>query len=297
MKKTQRILSGFTSIALVASLAAGSAMADENTNTQSASDTASAAASSATQSNPAASATSTVTEEATSGKGILDKLSLSYVGYFFGPAINNPLSSMQPDAVTGEASEPLNTQNYLVAGYKLTPELTLSPTLVWTLSPVREHKAALADPYLRLSHSKVVNAGSFNLGADVRAYAPVSEGSQKKGLITKIGMKQTASMDLGTSGFSVGLITFESASIFRDFAGKTPFYFAATPSVDYKILSNLSAWVSYDIDTTGYQALSPGLSWDILPTLNFSPYLDIKTGGKVALNTTSLAAVLSWKML
>ena len=43
--------------------------------------------------------------------------------------------------------------------------------------------------------------------------------------------------------------------------------------------------------------LQPGLSWDITPNLNFNPFLDLKTGGNVNLDSTSMVFTLSWKLI
>jgi hypothetical protein len=43
--------------------------------------------------------------------------------------------------------------------------------------------------------------------------------------------------------------------------------------------------------------IEPGVSWDVLPNLNFNPYLSMQTSGAVGLKTTSVGMMLSWRMI
>ena len=49
-----------------------------------------------------------------------------------------------------------------------------------------------------------------------------------------------------------------------------------------------------DNEGTDFQ---PGVLWRIIPGLEVNPYLNIYTGGKINLATTSFGMTLSWMML
>lgn len=83
------------------------------------------------------------------------------------------------------------------------------------------------------------------------------------------------------------------------------------PSINYQILPNLGVSVVYEMGAqterqdsmlnfynggAGATDLEPSLSWDVTPTFNLSPYLDIKTGQRIALDTTSYNLLLTWKL-
>lgn len=282
LKKSSAIL------ALATSLIAGSALADTDH-------------------------TSTLSAKTVAPK-LIDKLTISYLNVFYGPSIAEPIARVQPDSTTGalDPSSPLLMKNYLSVGYKINDRLTLSPTAYWLWEPVEPHTFTIRDPYVRLSNSKFLSSGKLNVAADVRLAAPVSEASRDVNRITTIASKQIATYELGkvTAGVvTYGAFHLQTKSLTSAGKGAKNLEFYAGPNVEYKLLPTLSATLLYEVGMSHLQGaslgsfnndgtdLEPGLSWDITPSINFSPFLDFKTGQRVAADTTTLGAVLTWKLL
>lgn len=247
---------------------------------------------------------------------LLDKFTVNYTNVFYGPSIAAPLENEQPGVKTARGGGALDSKNYLSVGYKITDTVRIAPVLYFRMHPTAPHEFRLRDPYLRLSNSKFFTSKNVNLSADIRYGAPLSDDSR---LNTKqIGYllsKQVLDITIPKSRVSFTVVTSAMLQLQPRTVGKvtgtpnllTELYVG--PMVNYQILPNLQATLLYEAiahsDRVGGffeqrsagTDLEPGLSWDITPKLNFSPFLDIKTGGRIAADTTSIGAVVSWTML
>ncbi len=296
MKKSRGVLFGFTILALVAS----------SVNTAKA------------EATPA----STANTQAVAPR-LLDKVSVSYANVFIGPALTDSSSGLQPNVDTGLAdpSAPLKLKNYLSTSYKLTDNTSASFTLYW-INQARGLGMTLNDPYFKVGNSKLLSLGNFNLTADVRLAVPVSQRSRDTGLLTYVMSKQVSSYEIPNSRFSLSLTTYAITNLYKDAINRNAqdddgntvskpfkaFEFYAGTSVDYKILPTLSAGLFYEmaahhpygnVDSMNNDGtdLEPNVSWDITPAINLNPYLDIKTGNRIALDTTQIGFLFSWKLL
>ncbi len=257
---------------------------------------------------------SSTTSVKTAAPKLIDKLTISYLNVFYGPSLAKPIARVQPDANTGalDPTSPLLMKNFLGVGYKINDRLTVTPTFYWLYEPVTPHTFTIRDPYVRLSNSKLLTRGDFNLAADVRVAAPVSDASRDVNRITTIASKQIASYEMGklTAGVvSYGAFHLQTKSQNSAGKGVKNLEFYAGPNVEYKLLPTLSVTLLYELGMSHLQGtslssfnndgtdLEPGLSWDITPSINFSPFLDFKTGQRVAADTTTLGAVFTWKLL
>jgi hypothetical protein len=247
---------------------------------------------------------------------ILDKLTVNYTNVFYGPSLETPLKNDQPDVMLPTSGTPLDMKNYISVGYKLTDTVRIAPVFYFRLNPTSPHEFRLQDPYLRLSNSKIFSSKRVSISADIRYGAPVSERSRQdwKSLGYFLS-KQVTDISIPDSRFSFTLIT--SAQVFLQpratgLMSGTPTILSeayAGPMVNYQILPNLQAFLLYEMvarsnrvdgllsQSSAGTDLEPGLSWDITPKLNFSPFLDIKTGGRIAADTTSIGAIVSWTLL
>ena len=289
-----------TVITLATSLIAGSVQAAVSQGSTTASANAAAAQSKASASEAAPS--------------LLKRLSASYDATLFGGRITDPLAATMPDSEgVNDVSSPIYVKNYLSANYKINDNMKIGPVLYWKNYPKNYGKrmGELQDPYIKLGHSSLISKGGFNLAADIRAAAPVSVASQTGNLITYLRSKQIASYQLPQSRFSITNTTSVYQYIYSDTTGGKSLLndLYEGLSLDYKVSSKITVGVLYEMDavrsagtsfwnyTNAGTDLEPNLSWDITPSINFNPFLDIKTGGKIKADTTQVGFNLSVKLL
>ncbi|MBI3535439.1 MAG: hypothetical protein HY072_08170 [Deltaproteobacteria bacterium] len=262
---------------------------------------------------PGYSDTQTTTAATSEAKApsIKDTMSITYVNQFFGPAVTNPFSGMQPDVNLGRGSQnaPLGLTNWLGIAFKLNqyPNIALEPVIKFELLPVREHDFTMKDPYLKLKHTKLVNIGNFNLYADLRLVPGVTTASRTKNLVGSVISKQVASYDIPDTKFCISSTTVVVASFYSGYAvGKPDLIVDVSPNVSYSLLPNLTVDLSYALETAHVRGatfsnqditLDPGITWDITPTVQFQPYLDFKLNKRVALDTTTVGFFFTAKLL
>jgi hypothetical protein len=251
---------------------------------------------------------------------LLQNVSASFVTSFKGPALSDPLAPYAPAPDGQRGTDAILFENLLTSGYKLSDVLTLGPSVAFLVTPVFGKEFTLLDPYLKLSHSKVMSTENFNLAASVRIYAPLSSKSQANGYITNLRSDQSMSYTIPNSRFSLGLNTFIALPIAKkavvtNSTGKVTTLNSTTvyagPNVSYQITPSLAATLLAEMGAsrqygagltefnarTDYTNLAPGMSWDILPGMNLSPYLNIPIGYRIAADTTTLGCDFVWKFL
>lgn len=251
---------------------------------------------------------------------ILQNVSATFITSLKGPAMTDPRSPYMPTASGQRGDSAILFENLLSTGYKLSDVLSLGPNVPFTFSPVFGTQAGLLDPYLKLSHAKVLSTDNFNLAATLRVYAPISDSSKANGYITILRSDQSMSYSIPNSRFSLGLSTFVALPIAKKavivnakgepttlnsttvYAGPNVSY-QITPSLAATLLAEMGASRQYGAGLTDFYArtdytnLAPGLSWDIMAGMNLSPYLNIPIGYRIAADTTTLGLDFSWKFL
>jgi hypothetical protein len=277
------------------------------------------------------SGSTTATTQATA-PSLMDRLSASYTGVYFGASISDPLANYQPDENTGKlnadpeghANRNGFMKNTFDVGYKVNDQIKIRPTLYFGTREYANEAFTLRDPYLRIQHASLFSAGKLNVTGDLRLGVGVSENSlaankhgyvhMRSNISYDVSPRLTASM-LGyveqaiygsTSGARINAHTGKSS------AGKgnaTDFY--AGPQLEYRLSPTMTVSMLYEmtasrsrtaglteITSEGYVTdLEPGLNWDITPKVSFSPFLNLTTGNRIAADTTTLGAVLSLKLL
>ena len=80
------------------------------------------------------------------------------------------------------------------------------------------------------------------------------------------------------------------------------------PNVNYQISPTLLVTLLYEMRgshtfgdkfgklNSGGTDLQPGLTWDVTPHLMLNPYLNLLTGGKVNLSTTTFGLLANWNL-
>lgn len=249
-------------------------------------------------------ASSSTASKLSTAKKIRQDLTSSYFGIFTGGAANDPLAKVQPDLETG-----VTLDNQLTLGYKITPKLTASINPVYTIRALGNDGMTASN--VRLSHSSLISRGGFNLGADLRAYPGVTDDLKASNINLYLRSDQVASYTIPGSRFGLGLITsvrnYQRNS--KADANAMDFKFKAIPNAEYRVSSKLAVTAMYEMamaHNKGDPATSmnnagtyfePGLSWDISPTMNLNPYVDIATGTQIKAATSQIGAILAWKLL
>ena len=268
----------------------------------------------------------------TQATSVMDKISASFATSLYGgPALTDPLSPYAPNVALGRGNRDESTATFLRSGiganYKLSDTLSVGPTVSFdlkTFSPGEGAALTLLDPYVKLSHSKLISSGNLSLSGSVRLYAPVSTASQNAGIITIVRSDQSLNYTISDSRLSLGLNTFIAGSIVKKATISVPdetgalksktlnaLTVYAGPNVSYQMTPSLAAVLVAEMGAsrkmgsgltdfytrTDYTNLAPGVSWDIMPGMNFSPALSIPIGQRIALDTTSLYFDFSWKFL
>jgi hypothetical protein len=229
-----------------------------------------------------------------------------YFGLFFGPSLTNPTARYQP-GFEGEldASRPIVLRNFVNLGYSINNEMQLTATGAWTDSPIDGQEFILRDPQLRVSHNSLVSTGGFNLYGDVRAVFPMSDASREQDIRFGLQVFTFPTWESGRWLFAV----WASASTYifgpQGSGNDLELYFG--PNVSYQVSPKVSLTLLYEtgaahsFGSPAFQlvndgsAIQPGVSWDILPTLNLSPFLNIPTTQTPTLAATSFGASIWWK--
>jgi hypothetical protein len=265
-----------------------------------------------------------------SGKG-----SLTYVGSFTGSSLTSPFSAYQPDADTGYATTsedsgvpgvskekanggPINILHSLGLNYKVSSTVSVRPVFVFKQEPMGK-ELSLDASYVAASLAPI-NLGGPTLANSIRFYLPTTAGLKKQGLYTTIRAIQSLSYDIPDTKISTNLSTFVQSYIhdmdqYRKGTGgpkyKEPYALRlyAGPNVSYQLTDTLGVGLVYEMQARSRRRsiatfdsdistnLGPSMSWDVTPAINFAPYLDIKTGNRISLDTTQIAADLTIKLL
>lgn len=249
-------------------------------------------------------------ETSVSRERLIDQFSVSYQNVFSGPSLENPAAALRPDAEAENGEGPLTTENTLSAGYKINENLSVGPVMVFHWHPVTDHEFELADPYAKAAHAQLLNSGYFNLAADLRMSAPISEESRENGLITSLASEQVSTLEVGKSGFILTLTTFLQRNFHKPGESDVDdLEFHFKPAVGYRLLPNLLANIVYerkmahtrDQDLTQVHnkgnVIQPGVAWDITKTLNFSPYVDVNIDKQITAASATVGASLNWQLL
>jgi len=306
MKKRAVILNGITTLALVAGMSAQAASSNGSSSVQ---------------------------VKKVLGLEV-DKMILRYDGLFQGAKVTDPVSRIMPDPITGkdDPSGQININHNVSAGYQLSKSVALTAVLdcdsnagtqTWKTFEMR-------DPWLRLAKTGLVKAGNYTLNADLRLFAPTSIRSGSRSDVSAagdrsetvanrnftIGTKTVSQLSIPGSRFSAVMynrVYVYSQTAFGELnqgSGGRQFRLYMGPELDYQISPKVTAWLLYEADGYHHSVamkdgsrweagtdLEPGISWDVTPNLNLSPFVDIKTGGTISLDTTQIGLSVGFKML
>jgi len=230
----------------------------------------------------------------------------SYAGVYIGSSLINPLDSHQPDAATdasiGKAG--VFVDHGVVLGYRLTDRFSLRAA-----GGARQTAGVgftVADPSLRANMARIATIGPATINAELRYIIPATKPNAYAGHYGTVQLRQAVAIPFGKSRFSATLYLRETTAILSDYKGQATLSLYGGPQLEYQIAPTVQLWGILEssaahVAGSGFSGqfddFEPGLSWDITPTVSFSPFLDIKMATAPSINTTSVNAMLVWSLL
>jgi hypothetical protein len=231
-----------------------------------------------------------------------------YFGLFFGPSVTDPTARYQP-GFDGELDpgRPVVLKNYLNLGYSLSDSIQLTVTAPWTMAPIDDQKFLVRDPSIRLSHNSLLSSGSFNFYGDIRIFFPVTPISRDEDLLAGFQTFVFPSIDSGKWTFAVWASA--QSNFYGDAGRGNDLELYLGPNASMQISDKLAVNLLFEMGashvfgapawqlTSDGTGLQPGVSWDITPNFNLSPFLNISITQAPGIDTTSIGASLWWRML
>lgn len=239
------------------------------------------------------------------------KIKASLESRFFGPSLANINSSLRPDLNTGKPNPrtPLKADTNLYVSYRL-PKVGLGVGVTTELLTVQSHDLTFKDPQVFVKGNKLITAENFSLDGFVRFFPGVSASSRSYDQIASIRFDQLSNYRFANSRWSLNSYAFVQPVFYNTLSkGSRDYKLFLLGGADYKISSNLSAnftwkkWMSHTpgnplFDINGDLTLAgPGLSYNVLPNLSLSPYVDFSLGTRVAADTTTVGMFLWWGII
>jgi hypothetical protein len=244
-----------------------------------------------------------------SDDGLAGELSAEFFAVFYGPSIGKP-SAYQPTPYGEKDIEhPVVLRNFLGVGYNVTDEIAITPTASWLWSPIGRSVFTLQDPYIRVSHSSVWSTSITNLYSDFRVHLPITRLSQDERMLLGVQTFNSFVMDVPGTSLSVGTYASARMNFFGKMAYGNDLELYLAPNLNYQYSDNASVILVYEMNavhvlgTQAWQlensgtALQPGMAWLVTDRLMLNPYLNIATGGRVSLSSTSIGLNLSLRMI
>lgn len=239
-----------------------------------------------------------------------DPIFLQYYGVLFGPGLKHT-SAYQPTPSGGvDRNFPVQMKNFLGLGYQFTDSISLTPTAYWVWRPVMGQNLTLMDPFIRLANTQLINTHHFNLYGDLRVHFGVSSHSRQNDYITGFQTFQALSFVPDEDG-QVILSLYGSAryNVFgkQGRGSDVELYLAphlsvqVVPSIAFTLLYEMQAVHPFGarvgtLDNDGTD-LQLGVAWELSPTVNLNPYVNVYPGDTLSLESSSFGMTLSWKMI
>lgn len=246
-----------------------------------------------------------------------DSIAIEYSNTFIGPSLSDPTTTTHYDDQAEDHQGSLVLENAVLAGYRLSPDITLGAVTKWNWhapepnSETQTQAFELLDPYLKLSHNKLYSAGNFSLGADLRLSAPISRDSKEQGLMTSFASEQVVTYEIPRSPFALELTTFIQGNFYRHEGNQEGDHLELhfSPAAKYQLAKSLSAKVTYELthsqarfsDLTAQQPegslVEVGLTWNVTENLKVAPNIHTRTSRPLMADSLTLGAKVDWALL
>lgn len=239
------------------------------------------------------------------------RVGLSVGAETYGPSLTE-WDARRPDINKGTADNP---KDLVRTKLKFTPSYKTGESTATVLGIESEVAATrglyLRDPYLAFRDSKLVAENVVRTDAQVRAYLPMSTSSQTARQIGAVRLVQDTKWDLPASRVQLEFYSYYHRSIFS--ADADPKASAGElwvePGVNFRAAATL--WLQLHLKSSSKQVagdsllafktdpalLTIGVSWDVVPGVNVSPYLDASPKQNLSPDFTTLGMNLSWRMI
>jgi hypothetical protein len=174
-----------------------------------------------------------------------------------------------------------------------------------------------------LQAPKLVSHGDFNMLGDLRVYLPTAKYQQTNGEVFGIQTRVVPSYVIPNSRWTLAAIFYHQWTFHSDKVDEVDPYaknafdseIYAGPNVSYQLTPTLAFTALYEFDAVqlantpvgtyisdthsfnGYTDFEPGLSWDVTPNVNISPFLNMYPGSNMSLDTTSINVWFSFKLI
>ncbi len=244
---------------------------------------------------------------------------------YYGQAVTDLGSMAQPDVASGsrDTTSPSFFEPAIIGGYKIgsttvgaAAALDYRPSL---LDDKTHSNVTWLDPQLRVTNGAIYTKGNYSLGTQLRVYMGVTDASRAAGMITNLRWYQFQSLEFPGSRWSLSMVTYIRPYIWSASVAKNrkSMEIYAGPQVNYQVNENLRGWLLFEytgeqINNAGfftlrspndlgnrgpYTDLELGASWNISQKLSLTPYIDMKTSDRVALDTTTINANITYLAL
>ena len=236
--------------------------------------------------------------------------SIRYFSILYGPSVRNPTSFQPTPEGLPDRDRPVLVKNHLTMGYDVSERLLIAGTLPFTWVPVQGQRFEVRDPYLRVGLDHLLRTDLLNYYADLRVHFPVTKDSRNQDMLASVQTFHVLTVTPGTrSNLSLDLFTSARANFFGDQGFGTDLELYLAPELSYQMTPTVGLTILYEMGASHWFGdkpwlfrsdgtdLEPGISWDVSPSFNVHPYMNIFPSGSVSWDSTSVGLMLNWKLL
>jgi hypothetical protein len=263
--------------------------------------------------------------QASNGNSALSKWSLRFDSIYFGASVSDPggLNSPSDTLQDGGQADRVFIRNMPSIGYYINPDLLVGAVTRVDLFPTHQVDYGFEDSYVRLQAPKLVSYGAFNMVGDFRVYLPTAAYQQTNGEVFGIQTRIVPSYVVPNSRFTLAMVLYHQWTSHSDKVDNVDAYaknawdseIYAGPNISYQMTPTLALTALYEFDAVqlantpfgtyisnttslnGYTDFEPGVSWDVTPNVNISPFLNMYPGSNLSLDTTSINVWFSFKLI
>lgn len=241
-------------------------------------------------------------------------ISVMYGGIYSGGSLGNPLAAESPSGIAEMAFAQL-VNNVVFASYKVSDDFIIGPRFEFNYQLTEGQNISLLDFAIRAMRTNLIQAGDFNLAADVRMYLPTTQASQNFGILAGLRTTQYASYRFSGTRWKLSTASFIWANFFNShnvlasgaYRGNLDWYFA--PTLTYQLNPKLAFVWTYEMwgntqkgesiftSNIGAPDLQTGVSYDFTDNFNLSPFIEIYPTQAVDIKHAKIGMYITAKLI